>query len=187
MGLSSALFIRISVRCPPGQESTVSFDNSRFTFNPRNDYSGVVMQQGRVQLDSDWNEWLAELARRIQAGTLDILGRAVYPATTPHAFEITASSPGGTNTLLIGPGPHVCRWTAGGEPRRSGSGAVGPGAGRNVGRAAAAARLSDNRRNRLHPAALHAAEHHAARGQRAVPGVSRCVDQAGRLHQRSRT
>jgi hypothetical protein len=83
----------------------MSFDNSRFTFNPRNDYSGVVMQQGRVQLDSDWNEWLAELTRRIQAGTLDILGRAVYPATTPHAFEITASSPpGGNNTLLIGPG-----------------------------------------------------------------------------------
>jgi hypothetical protein len=62
------------------------------------------MQQGRVQLDSDWNEWLAELTRRIQAGTLDILGRAVYPATTPHAFEITALSSGSTNTLLIGPG-----------------------------------------------------------------------------------
>ena len=82
----------------------MSFDNSRLTFNPRNDYSGVVMQQGRVQLDSDWNEWLAELTRRIQASTLDILGRAVYPATTPHAFEITASSPVGKNTLLIGPG-----------------------------------------------------------------------------------
>jgi hypothetical protein len=82
----------------------MSFDNSRFTFNPRNDYSGVVMQQGRVQLDSDWNEWLAQLTRRFQASTLDILGRAVYPATTPHAFEITASSPAGTNTLLIGPG-----------------------------------------------------------------------------------
>jgi hypothetical protein len=63
-----------------------------------------VMQQGRVQIDADWNEWLAELTRRIQAGTLDILGRAAYPATTPHAFEITASSSGGTNTLTIGPG-----------------------------------------------------------------------------------
>jgi hypothetical protein len=62
------------------------------------------MQQGRVQLDSDWNEWLAELVRRTQAGTLDILGRAIYPATTPHAFEITASSPLGKNTLRIGPG-----------------------------------------------------------------------------------
>ena len=78
----------------------MSFDNSRSTFNPRNDYSGVVMQQGRVQLDSDWNEWFAELTRRMQAGTLDLLGRAVYPATTPHAFEITAQG----GKLLIGPG-----------------------------------------------------------------------------------
>ena len=65
----------------------MSFDISRNTFNPRKDYSGVVMQQGRVQLDADWNEWLAELSRRMQAGTLDILGRAVYPATTPYAFR----------------------------------------------------------------------------------------------------
>ncbi len=82
----------------------MSFDNSRSTFNPRNDYAGVVMQQGRVQLDADWNEWLSEFARRMQAGTLDILGRAVYPSTTPYAFQITASSSGGTNLLTIGPG-----------------------------------------------------------------------------------
>jgi hypothetical protein len=79
----------------------VSFDISRNTFNPRRDYSGVVMQQGRVQLDADWNEWLAELSRRIQAGTLDVLGRAVYPPTTPYAFKITVSSSG---ALTIGPG-----------------------------------------------------------------------------------
>lgn len=82
----------------------MSFDNSRFTFNPRNNYSGVVMEQGRVQLDADWNEWLAELNRRIQAGTLDMLGSAVYPATTPYAFQITATTSGGTNQLTIGPG-----------------------------------------------------------------------------------
>ena len=82
----------------------MSFDNSRSTFNPCNDYAGVVMQQGRVQLDADWNEWLSEFARRMQAGTLDILGRAVYPATTPYAFQITASSSGGSNLLTIGPG-----------------------------------------------------------------------------------
>jgi hypothetical protein len=62
------------------------------------------MQQGRVQLDSDWNEWLAELSRRAQAGTLDTLGRAAYPATTPFAFQITASSSGGKNQISIGPG-----------------------------------------------------------------------------------
>jgi uncharacterized protein DUF6519 len=82
----------------------MSFDNSRFTFDPWKNYSGVVMEQGRVQLDSDWNEWLAEFNRRIQAGTLDILGSAVYPATTPYAFQITATTSGGTNQLTIGPG-----------------------------------------------------------------------------------
>jgi hypothetical protein len=82
----------------------VSFDISRATFNPWNDYSGVVMEQGRVQTDADWNEWLAELSRRIQAGTLDTMGHAVYPATTPYAFQIAASSTGGTNTINIGVG-----------------------------------------------------------------------------------
>jgi len=62
----------------------MSFDNSRFTFDPFNDYSGVVMQQGRVQTDADWNEWLSELSRRIRAGGLDAMGHAVTPRTTPN-------------------------------------------------------------------------------------------------------
>jgi len=81
----------------------VSFDNSRFTFDPWKNYAGVVMEQGRVQLDADWNEWLAELSRRIQAGTLDIMGHASYPPTTPAAFQITAIS-GAPNTVTIGCG-----------------------------------------------------------------------------------
>jgi len=82
----------------------VTFDTSRSTFDPWKDYSAVVMEQGRVQLDSDWNEWLAELSRRTRAGTLDLVGRAGYPPTTPFAFQITASGTGGTNTLTIGRG-----------------------------------------------------------------------------------
>lgn len=78
----------------------MSFDISRVTFDPWKDFSSVVMQQGRVQLDSDWNEWLAELTRRIRAGTLDIVGRAVYPATTPNAFFITPS--GSSVTIGVG-------------------------------------------------------------------------------------
>ena len=31
-------------------------DFSRDTFNPRKHYAGVLMQQGRVQIDADWNE-----------------------------------------------------------------------------------------------------------------------------------
>ena len=81
----------------------MSFDTSRFTFNPRKNYSGVVMEQGRVQLDSDWNEWLAQLSRRTQAGTLDTFGAAASPATTPDAFEITIATDG-SNAISIGPG-----------------------------------------------------------------------------------
>jgi hypothetical protein len=81
----------------------VSFDNSRVIHDPWKNYSGVVMEQGRVQLDADWNEWLAELSRRIQAGTLDALGHAAYPPTTPWAFLITATS-GTPNVVTIGNG-----------------------------------------------------------------------------------
>jgi hypothetical protein len=81
----------------------MSFDSSRFTFDPWNNFSGVVMEQGRVQLDSEWNEWLAELNRRIRAGTLDILGRAAVPRTTPDGFKITLG-PAPGNAVLIGPG-----------------------------------------------------------------------------------
>jgi hypothetical protein len=69
----------------------MSFDNSRSTFNAWKDYFGVVMQQGRVQLDSDWNELLTELTRRLHAGTMDILGVSGVPSTTPFGFKINAS------------------------------------------------------------------------------------------------
>lgn len=80
----------------------MAFDLSRTAFDPRKNYFGVVMEQGRVQLDSDWNEWLAELDRRVQAETLDLFGHAAYPPTTPAAFQITATS--GPNAISIGCG-----------------------------------------------------------------------------------
>lgn len=83
----------------------MSFDISRSTFHPRKNFLGVVMQQGRVQLDSDWNEWQSEFSRRTQAGTLDTVGQAVYPASTPNAFKITAATDAnGAPTLTIGAG-----------------------------------------------------------------------------------
>ena len=82
----------------------MSLDVSRFTFDPWQDYSEVAMEQGRVQTDADWNEWLSELSRRTRAGTLDILGHAVVPQTTPNAFKIDASTSGGANVIRIGLG-----------------------------------------------------------------------------------
>ena len=68
----------------------MSFDSSRFTFNAWNDFLGVVMQQGRVHLDSDWNEFVSELMRRVQAGTLDTFSQTVVPRVTPNGFLIDA-------------------------------------------------------------------------------------------------
>src|SRR5262245_10375687 len=83
----------------------MSFDGSRFTFDPWNDFGSVVMQQGRVQLDSDWNEWLAELGRRMRAGTLDTVGRAVVPLTTPNGFQISPTqNVAGNLSVTIGSG-----------------------------------------------------------------------------------
>jgi len=82
----------------------MSFDNSRHNYDHWKLYAGVVMAQGRVQTDSDWNEWLAGLTRRIDAGSFDTFGHAVYPQTTPNAFEINASSSSSGNSILIGLG-----------------------------------------------------------------------------------
>ena len=49
-------------------------DYSRLTFDPRTDHAGVLMQQGRVQLDADWNELVAIFDRRWRAETLDLVG-----------------------------------------------------------------------------------------------------------------
>ena len=37
-------------------------DYTRFTFDPKKHYAGVLKQQGRVDLDADWNE-LVEIMR----------------------------------------------------------------------------------------------------------------------------
>ncbi|MGQ0445495.1 MAG: DUF6519 domain-containing protein [Beijerinckiaceae bacterium] len=67
----------------------MSGDYTRFTFDQLKRYSGVLMQQGRVQLDSDWNEEIDILRRRIRTTTLDILGPLGVPfAASPNAFGI---------------------------------------------------------------------------------------------------
>jgi len=69
----------------------MSSDISRQRFNPANDFSSVLMQQGRVQLDADWNEWNEILDRHWRSETIDIIGRCVVPLETPAGFEIQLS------------------------------------------------------------------------------------------------
>ncbi len=78
----------------------MSFDLSRIRFDARQDFLGVIQQQGRVQLDADWNEWVAQLARRLQAGSLDTFNGSVVPRTTAEGFRIEAN--GGTFTIGVG-------------------------------------------------------------------------------------
>ncbi|HET9229139.1 MAG TPA: DUF6519 domain-containing protein [Thermoanaerobaculia bacterium] len=77
----------------------MSGDYSRFTFKPRKRFSGVLMQQGRVQLDADWNEEIEILKRRWEIQATDTFGHAAVPKkTTPNAFKITRDSGTGNIT-----------------------------------------------------------------------------------------
>jgi hypothetical protein len=78
----------------------MSNDLSRNTFNPLDDYFGVVMQQGRVQLDADWNTMVDQFKRQLQTRTLDTFNGSVVPRVTPDGFLISGSPA----NFDIGPG-----------------------------------------------------------------------------------
>lgn len=76
----------------------MSGDYSRFTDRPQRRYTGVRMQQGRVQLDADWNEEVAILKRRWETQAEDTFGPCAVPKeTTPDGFKVT---PSGTDLQL---------------------------------------------------------------------------------------
>jgi hypothetical protein len=54
-------------------------DFSRRTFDPKKHYSGVLMQQGRVQVDADWNEQQAINQHRIETEAIDVIGLCGAP------------------------------------------------------------------------------------------------------------
>lgn len=80
-------------------------DYTRFTFKPRKNYAALLRQQGRVGLDSDFNE-MSELAdRRWRAETMDVIGRAaVSDFTAPDAFKVTNPNPAAPGSFDIGVG-----------------------------------------------------------------------------------
>jgi hypothetical protein len=75
-------------------------DYSRKRFNPENHYQGVLRQQGRVDLDADFNEQIDILDRRWRAETIDVVGRCGVPSETPDAFKIQKLS----NQVTVGQG-----------------------------------------------------------------------------------
>lgn len=76
-------------------------DFSRKTFNQKKHYSGVLMQQGRVQVDADWNEQLDIQHHRTRTETKDVIGASGVPKKG-NSFKITAAAMGAD--LLIAPG-----------------------------------------------------------------------------------
>ena len=79
----------------------MSGDYSRKTFDKKKHYSAVQLQQGRVMLDSDWNEQSEILQYRDQTESKDVIGPSGVPKDE-NGFEITLSS--GGNDLIIAPG-----------------------------------------------------------------------------------
>ena len=78
-------------------------DLSRQTFHPEKRYSGVLMQQGRVLLDAEWNEQQEIHQRRAESGAEDVIGPGGSPIGEDGeatGFEITARD----GKLYIGEG-----------------------------------------------------------------------------------
>src|SRR5512143_3141437 len=74
-------------------------DFSRDTFDPKNHYSRVLMQQGRVQTDADWNEQGAQVEYRLETEATDVIGACGAPI---HQAGFAITSDG--KTLFISEG-----------------------------------------------------------------------------------
>ena len=76
-------------------------DYSRVTFKRENFYSGVLKQQGRVELDADDNEQLAIQHYRDQTEAIDIIGQAGVPKKN-DGFKIGVAAGGHDLTIKKG-------------------------------------------------------------------------------------
>jgi hypothetical protein len=65
-------------------------DFSRLTFDPSKQFSRVLTQQGRVQLDADWNEQASLLLYHLRTLALAVIGP--YGGVEQNAFKITAGA-----------------------------------------------------------------------------------------------
>jgi hypothetical protein len=70
-------------------------DLSRLTFGREKHYHGVIKQQGRVDLDADWNEQNEIAASRVETEAVDVIGACGAPIDDA-GFTLSATS-GGAN------------------------------------------------------------------------------------------
>jgi hypothetical protein len=78
-----------------------TMDISRFLSQPRKRYSGVQMQQGRVILDSDWNESERIDNEETRRTRIDVIGAK---GTTNEGFLVTSPQPA---EVILPDGTHV--------------------------------------------------------------------------------
>lgn len=76
-------------------------DFTRSTFDPGKRYSGVRLQQGRVQLDADWNEQVDIDAHLRETGVGDLVGQSGAPRNG-GGFRITPTGDGKDLTVSAG-------------------------------------------------------------------------------------
>jgi len=67
-------------------------DYSRFSFDPKKHYRAVLMQQGRLQLDADWNEQVQMMEHRYNAFFQSMVGRSGTPKNNEMEPSITGES-----------------------------------------------------------------------------------------------
>ena len=74
-------------------------DFTRDTFDPRKHFSRVLMQQGRVQLDADWNEQTAILLHYLRTLATDMLGPHAGPQDAMGFAIITKETANATTRI----------------------------------------------------------------------------------------
>src|SRR5215213_10033858 len=84
-------------------------DFTRVTFRPERHYSQVLLQQGRVQLDADWNEQGAIALDYLRTVVGDIIGPHGTPSkpdgkTASEGFHIVAKTGQPAGEVSIGVG-----------------------------------------------------------------------------------
>ncbi|HFE32257.1 MAG TPA: hypothetical protein ENJ17_02980, partial [Gammaproteobacteria bacterium] len=65
-------------------------DLSRDTFRKKKHYSSVRMQQGRIQVDADWNEQLDIIGHRTNTETRDVIGPCGAPLASAGFHSVAA-------------------------------------------------------------------------------------------------
>lgn len=87
-----------------GMRGEFKGDFTRDTFDPINQYSRVLMQQGRVQLDADWNEQVSIMLHNLRSLACDLGGE--HWGSEVAGFKIGIN---GNNNLTIGSGHYYVK------------------------------------------------------------------------------